>query len=155
MNQPTTPSSSGRMPRQIPYIIANEGCERFSFYGMRNILTPFLISTLLLFLPESERTGEANNQRSVGWGDGIYRSDDGGRSWRNMGLKDSQHIGRIVVDRLSTGFSEATTRLMIQLELVGLSRLGPSPLQLLKDNITGYQLLRDRRSTATNLPFYD
>ncbi len=64
-------------------------------------------------------------------------------------------IGRIVVDRLSTGFSEATTRLMIQLELVGLSRLGPSPLQLLKDNITGYQLLRDRRSTATNLPFYD
>ncbi len=64
-------------------------------------------------------------------------------------------FGRIVVDRLSTGFSEATTRLMIQLELVGLSRLGPSPLQLLKDNITGYQLLRDRRSTATNLPFYD
>jgi photosystem II stability/assembly factor-like uncharacterized protein len=43
-------------------------------------------------------TGEANNQRSVGWGDGIYRSDDGGRSWRNLGLKDSQHIGRIVID---------------------------------------------------------
>ena len=34
-------------------------------------------------------TGEANNQRSVGYGDGIYRSDDGGRTWRNMGLKDS------------------------------------------------------------------
>lgn len=43
---------NGPMPRQIPYIIANEGCERFSFYGMRNILTPFLISTLLLFLPD-------------------------------------------------------------------------------------------------------
>jgi len=43
-------------------------------------------------------SGEANNQRSVGYGDGIYRSDDGGRSWRNMGLKDSQHIGRIVID---------------------------------------------------------
>lgn len=43
-------------------------------------------------------TGEANNQRSVGWGDGVYRSDDGGRTWRNLGLKDSQHIGRIVVD---------------------------------------------------------
>ena len=43
-------------------------------------------------------TGEANNQRSVGWGDGVYRSDDGGRSWRNVGLKDSQHIGRIVID---------------------------------------------------------
>lgn len=49
------------MPRQIPYIIANEGCERFSFYGMRNILTPFLITTLLMFLPEDMRTGEAKH----------------------------------------------------------------------------------------------
>src|SRR5687767_6514223 len=43
-------------------------------------------------------TGEANNQRSVGYGDGIYRSDDAGRTWRNLGLKTSQHIGRIVID---------------------------------------------------------
>jgi len=55
------PASTGRMPRQIPYIIANEGCERFSFYGMRNILTPFLISSLLLFLPEAQRAGEAKD----------------------------------------------------------------------------------------------
>jgi POT family proton-dependent oligopeptide transporter len=62
-NPPAVPPSTrtGRMPRQIPYIIANEGCERFSFYGMRNILTPFLISSLLLFLPEAERTGEAKH----------------------------------------------------------------------------------------------
>ena len=57
----TTSATTGRMPRQIPYIIANEGCERFSFYGMRNILTPFLISTLLLFLPEAERAGDAKH----------------------------------------------------------------------------------------------
>ncbi|MGQ0736894.1 MAG: VPS10 domain-containing protein [Acidobacteriota bacterium] len=43
-------------------------------------------------------TGEANNQRSVGYGDGIYRSDDAGRTWRNMGLKTSEQIGRIVID---------------------------------------------------------
>src|SRR5450830_640441 len=49
------------MPRQIPYIIANEGCERFSFYGMRNILTPFLLSTLLLFIPIGDRTTEAKH----------------------------------------------------------------------------------------------
>ncbi|MCG2583753.1 oligopeptide:H+ symporter [Massilia sp. TS11] len=54
-------STQGKLPRQIPFIIANEACERFSFYGMRNILTPFLISTLLLFLPESERVGEAKH----------------------------------------------------------------------------------------------
>lgn len=43
-------------------------------------------------------TGENNSQRSVGYGDGVYRSDDGGRTWRNMGLKDSQHIARILID---------------------------------------------------------
>lgn len=43
-------------------------------------------------------TGERNSQRSVGYGDGVYRSDDGGRSWKNMGLKKSEHIGRIVID---------------------------------------------------------
>ncbi len=43
-------------------------------------------------------TGEANNQRSSYWGDGIYKTTDGGESWHNMGLPKSQHIGRIVVD---------------------------------------------------------
>jgi proton-dependent oligopeptide transporter, POT family len=52
------------MPRQIAYIIGNEGCERFSFYGMRNILTPFLKSSALLFtasqmVPEIEREAAA------------------------------------------------------------------------------------------------
>ncbi|WP_442123570.1 POT-type proton-dependent oligopeptide transporter [Massilia sp. 2TAF26] len=61
MTQNPPPVQTGRMPRQIPFIIANEGCERFSFYGMRNILTPFLISSLLLFLPEAERAGEAKH----------------------------------------------------------------------------------------------
>ena len=52
----------GRLPRQIPYIIGNEACERFSFYGMRNILVPFLISSILLtYLPESEREGMAKD----------------------------------------------------------------------------------------------
>ena len=60
-------------------------------------------------------------------------------------------IGRLVVERLSTGRSEATTRLLLQLELVGLSRIGSSPLHVLKDNIPGYQLLRDER--ITNSPF--
>lgn len=54
-------------------------------------------------------------------------------------------IGRVVAERLSTGRSEATTRLLIQLELVGLSRLGSNPLKVLKDNIPGYRLLREER----------
>ncbi len=43
-------------------------------------------------------TGENNNQRSVSYGDGVYKSEDGGRTWRNMGLKKTEHIARIVVD---------------------------------------------------------
>ena len=43
-------------------------------------------------------TGENNNQRSVSYGDGVYKSVDGGKSWKNMGLKKSEHIGMIIVD---------------------------------------------------------
>ena len=43
-------------------------------------------------------SGENNSQRSVSYGDGVYRSDDGGKTWKNMGLKSSEHIGRIVID---------------------------------------------------------
>ncbi|WP_235298119.1 VPS10 domain-containing protein [Portibacter marinus] len=42
-------------------------------------------------------TGENNNQRSVAYGDGVYKSTDGGESWKNMGLKTSEHIGKIIV----------------------------------------------------------
>ena len=43
-------------------------------------------------------TGENNNQRSVGYGDGIYLSKDGGKTWKHMGLKNSEHIAKIIVD---------------------------------------------------------
>ena len=57
MNATTT---AARLPRQIPYIMGNEACERFSFYGMRNILVQFLVSSVLLaYLPEAEREGMA------------------------------------------------------------------------------------------------
>ncbi|MDZ7739751.1 MAG: hypothetical protein U5K32_11935 [Bacteroidales bacterium] len=42
-------------------------------------------------------TGEANNSRTAYYGDGIYRSDDGGETWKNMGLPESGHIGRIII----------------------------------------------------------
>jgi len=43
-------------------------------------------------------SGEANNSRSSYYGDGVYKSVDGGKSWENMGLPESQHIGRILID---------------------------------------------------------
>ena len=43
-------------------------------------------------------SGENNNQRSVSYGDGVYKSIDGGDTWKNMGLKSSEHIGKIIID---------------------------------------------------------
>ncbi len=43
-------------------------------------------------------TGENNHQRALGYGNGVFRSRDGGKSWENMGLKESRHIGGIVID---------------------------------------------------------
>lgn len=42
-------------------------------------------------------TGESNNRQSSSWGNGVYKSQDGGKTWANMGLKDTHHIGRILI----------------------------------------------------------
>lgn len=43
-------------------------------------------------------TGEPNNRQSSSWGNGVYKSTDAGKTWTHMGLADTHHIGRIVVD---------------------------------------------------------
>jgi photosystem II stability/assembly factor-like uncharacterized protein len=42
-------------------------------------------------------TGEQNNRQSSSWGNGVYRSDDGGESWRHLGLEETRHIGKVEV----------------------------------------------------------
>jgi photosystem II stability/assembly factor-like uncharacterized protein len=43
-------------------------------------------------------TGEATSRNSVAWGDGVYKSVDGGKTWKHMGLKETMHIGKVVID---------------------------------------------------------
>jgi photosystem II stability/assembly factor-like uncharacterized protein len=47
-------------------------------------------------------TGENNHQRQLGYGDGVYKSEDAGASWKNMGLKESRQIGMIAIDPRNT-----------------------------------------------------
>jgi photosystem II stability/assembly factor-like uncharacterized protein len=42
-------------------------------------------------------TGEANGRQSSSWGDGVYRSLDGGETWQHVGLRETHHIGRVVI----------------------------------------------------------
>ncbi len=42
-------------------------------------------------------TGEPNNRQSSSWGNGVYKSMDAGHTWANMGLKETRHIGRVVI----------------------------------------------------------
>ena len=42
--------------------------------------------------------GESNNRQSTSWGDGVYKSTDGGDTWTHMGLKTSRHINRVLID---------------------------------------------------------
>jgi LPS-assembly protein len=112
--------------------------------------------------PIVERDGAASRAAGASSCNGSWYSV--GRA--NYSLKDSRvtdsvlgleydagcWIGRIVAERLSTGRSQATTRLLVQLELVGLSRIGSNPLRVLRDNIPGYQLLRDERTSSVLSP---
>lgn len=52
-------TANAKYPPQIPFIIGNEACERFSYYGMRNILTSFLVGYLLLDVAANERDAAA------------------------------------------------------------------------------------------------
>ena len=117
----------------------------------------------------------SSEQVELGWQWPVYRGDAkpvgaaagcGGTLYGvgrlNFSLRDSRitesiagleydakcWVGRIVWQRRSTGSSEATSRLMLQLEFVGLSRLGANSLQTLKDNVPGYQLLHEPRRSS-------
>ena len=55
--------------------------------------------------------GESNNRQSSSWGDGIYKTTDGGKTWRNVGLRNSKHIGRIVIDPTDHNIAETIRRI--------------------------------------------
>ena len=64
-------------------------------------------------------------------------------------------LGRIVFERLQTSSITATQRIMFQLEFVGFTRLGVNPLKSLKDNIPGYQILREPGGLPSRFGNYD
>ena len=82
-----------RLPRQVPYIIGNEACERFSFYGMRNILVQFLVSSVILaYLPEAERDATAIRMP------GMPKATLGPKSRRKIGISsEAKKLPKLMV----------------------------------------------------------
>jgi LPS-assembly protein len=64
-------------------------------------------------------------------------------------------LGRVVLQRLQSTVSTASTQLMFQLEFSGLARVGASPLQSLRNNITNYQFLRDQTEQPSRFKSYE
>ena len=64
-------------------------------------------------------------------------------------------LARVVVGRVQTSTSSATQSIKFELEFVGFTRLGPSPLQLLKSNISRYQNLRELGGSNSRFSNYD
>ena len=74
---------------------------------------------------------------------------------RDRPTSSSCSRSRVVASLRPVDSRSTTTRLLLQLELVGLSRIGSNPLRVLKDNVPGYQLLREERTTTTPFTPYD
>jgi LPS-assembly protein len=116
-----------------------------------------------LYQPDSgARKGELNAAGSCGgaWytvGRLNYSTTDSRLTDSVVGLEYDAGcwIARMAVSRWSTGVSEASTQVLLQLELVGLSRLGTNATNILRDNIPGYRLLRDSRSASPASASYD
>ena len=64
-------------------------------------------------------------------------------------------LGRIVLERLQSTLASSSTRLLFQLEMVGLARVGASPLESLRNNIQRYQFLRDNTITPSRFLQYE
>ncbi len=117
--------------------------------------------------PLNDLWGERGQELGAGGGQGAQRWYSVGRL--NYSLSESKLVnatlgfeydggcwlGRVVLERLQTSASTANQRVMFQLEFVGFTRLGANPLKTLKDNVPGYQFLREQTSTPSRFSNYD
>ncbi|MBA3058419.1 MAG: LPS-assembly protein LptD [Rhodoferax sp.] len=117
--------------------------------------------------PINDLWGDRGQEMGVGRGQGAGRWYSVGRL--NYSMKESKLVdavlgfeydagcwlGRIVLEQLQTSSASSNQRIMFQLEFIGLTRLGVSPLKSLKDNIPGYQYLRETTSPPSRFSNYD
>ena len=117
--------------------------------------------------PLNDLWGERGQELGAGRGQGAGRWYSVGRL--NYSMKESKLVdavigfeydagcwlGRVVLEQLQTSSASANQRIMFQLEFIGLTRLGVNPLKSLKDNIPGYQYLREPTSPPSRFSNYD
>jgi LPS-assembly protein len=117
--------------------------------------------------PVNDLWGDRGQELGTGRGQGVGRWYSVGRlnySLNERKLVDAVvgfeydagcWLGRALLEQLQTSTSSATQRIMFQLEFVGFTRLGVSPLKTLKDNIPSYQYLREQLSAPSRFSNYE
>ena len=117
--------------------------------------------------PINDLWGDRGQDLGAGKGQGEGRWYSVGRM--NFSLRDGKLVdsvlgfeydggcwlGRVVLDRMTTGRASASNRILFQLEFVGFSRLGSNPLETLKRSIPRYQFLRETSSSPSRFSNYD
>ena len=117
--------------------------------------------------PINDLWGDRGQDLGTGQGQGEGRWYSVGRM--NFSLRDGKLVdsvlgfeydggcwlGRVVLDRMTTGRTSASNRVLFQLEFVGFSRLGSSPLETLKRSIPRYQFLRETSTSPSRFSNYD
>ncbi len=117
--------------------------------------------------PINDLWGDKGQNLGIGQGQGPGRWYSVGRL--NYSMKDRKPVdiiggfeydagcwlGRVVFDRLQSSTTTASTRIMLQLEFVGFSHLGSSPMQTLRNNIPRYQYLREQITSPSRFSNYD
>lgn len=117
--------------------------------------------------PINDLWGDPGQDLGAGQGQGTGRWYSVGRM--NFSLRDGKLVdsvlgfeydggcwlGRVVLDRMTTGRTTASNRILFQLEFVGFSRLGSNPLETLKRNIPQYQFLRETTTSPSRYSNYD
>ena len=147
----------GWLGKVVIYVENPDKTENPAFYERQDMIDRQAqgLSDVIDYAVNSEKTQAAGETTEVMQGGWMMRN--GQREFVPPQQVAPGRRGRIVLERLQSSYTQANTRLLLQLEFIGFTRLslGANPLSSLKDNIPRYQYLREQVSPPSRFSQYD